>query len=352
MVDTKSPDVLWFDRPAARFMEAVPIGGGLVGATVFGGVSEERLALNHKQLWRAVKRDDPIPNVAHRIPEIRALFLAGRVLEGAQLAREILDGPTGGVDAFQPVGDLFIRADVTEAGEYVQALDMARGIHQTSCTANGASVVRTSFASGVDHVVATEVTSSAPSTLEFELARIDDPDCTLELHAQPEELSLVGRFAEGVCFAAVARVGSDEGIARPIDGCAAVEVRKARRAWAVVAMAVGEGDDDVLSAARRHLGSRCRTNRGRQIPASCSPTATRRGVMSLSAPLHGRRGLTRPNWPESRSACDSCCATRISIRSDSPRKPADHASRRHSRRRMDCPASACPETDRLAAGRS
>ena len=176
-MDTKSKDVLWFDRPAPRFMEAAPIGGGLVGAMVFGGTSEERLALNHKQLWRATKRDAPIPDVADRIPQIRSLFLDGKAPEGARLAREVLDGPTGGVDAYQPVGDLLIRADVGEADEYVQALDMARGVHQTAYTADGVAVVRTSFASGVDHVVVAEVRSSAPIALEFELARIDDPDC-------------------------------------------------------------------------------------------------------------------------------------------------------------------------------
>ena len=252
-MDTKSKDVLWFDRPAPRFMEAAPIGGGLVGAMVFGGTSEERLALNHKQLWRATKRDAPIPDVADRIPQIRSLFLDGKAPEGARLAREVLDGPTGGVDAYQPVGDLLIRADVGEADEYVQALDMARGVHQTAYTADGVAVVLTSFASGVDHVVVAEVSSSAPIALEFELARIDDPDCALDVRSRAEELALVGRFPEGVCFAAVASVRSDGGAASPIEGRAALEVSGARRAWVVVAMAVGEGDDDVLSDARDHL---------------------------------------------------------------------------------------------------
>ena len=33
---------LWFDRPAAQWQEALPIGNGRLGAMIFGGTRRER----------------------------------------------------------------------------------------------------------------------------------------------------------------------------------------------------------------------------------------------------------------------------------------------------------------------
>ena len=42
---------LWYRRPAERWVEALPIGNGRLGAMVFGGVVTERLQLNDDSLW-------------------------------------------------------------------------------------------------------------------------------------------------------------------------------------------------------------------------------------------------------------------------------------------------------------
>ena len=42
---------LWYRKPAEVWTEALPVGNGRIGAMVFGGVSEERIALNEATLW-------------------------------------------------------------------------------------------------------------------------------------------------------------------------------------------------------------------------------------------------------------------------------------------------------------
>jgi alpha-L-fucosidase 2 len=37
---------LWYKQPAAIWTEALPVGNGRLGAMDFGGVTDERLALN------------------------------------------------------------------------------------------------------------------------------------------------------------------------------------------------------------------------------------------------------------------------------------------------------------------
>ena len=43
--DPKATDV-WYERPAAKWEEALAIGNGRLGAMIFGGVEKERLHLN------------------------------------------------------------------------------------------------------------------------------------------------------------------------------------------------------------------------------------------------------------------------------------------------------------------
>lgn len=47
----KDPLVLWYDKPAAVWTEALPVGNGRLGAMVFGGVENELLQLNEATLW-------------------------------------------------------------------------------------------------------------------------------------------------------------------------------------------------------------------------------------------------------------------------------------------------------------
>ena len=49
---------LWYQRPADRWVEALPVGNGRLGAMVFGGVEEERLAgASVRPEWGALLRD-------------------------------------------------------------------------------------------------------------------------------------------------------------------------------------------------------------------------------------------------------------------------------------------------------
>ena len=41
-----SKNAFWFDKPAAYWEEALPIGNGRIGAMVFGGTDVEEIQLN------------------------------------------------------------------------------------------------------------------------------------------------------------------------------------------------------------------------------------------------------------------------------------------------------------------
>ena len=47
---------LWYQQPATRFYQSLPLGNGRIGAMVFGGVDEERIILNESSLWSCCSR--------------------------------------------------------------------------------------------------------------------------------------------------------------------------------------------------------------------------------------------------------------------------------------------------------
>ena len=44
--DSRSSYELWYERPAVRWFEALPIGNGRMGAMIYGGTQTERIALS------------------------------------------------------------------------------------------------------------------------------------------------------------------------------------------------------------------------------------------------------------------------------------------------------------------
>ncbi len=115
---THSP-LLWSDRPATKFVEAYPLGDGQLGATWFGGVARDRIALNEISMWSG--SPDPAadrPNAHQNLPRIRELLRAGKYAEAEQLVNATFtcagqgSGHGNGKDApfgcYQTLGDLEI----------------------------------------------------------------------------------------------------------------------------------------------------------------------------------------------------------------------------------------------------
>lgn len=69
--------------------EALPSGNGVVGASVFGGVREETVLLNHARLWHWGRKDE-LPDVSHVLAETRAMMDAGQYQEASWLLANAL----------------------------------------------------------------------------------------------------------------------------------------------------------------------------------------------------------------------------------------------------------------------
>ena len=77
--------VLWYEQPAAKWVEALPVGNGRVGAMVFGGVQQERLQLNEATLWAGGPYNPVNPEAKAALPQVRQLINEGRYRDAAKL---------------------------------------------------------------------------------------------------------------------------------------------------------------------------------------------------------------------------------------------------------------------------
>ncbi|MDR6884024.1 glycosyl hydrolase family 95 catalytic domain-containing protein [Bacillus sp. 3255] len=86
----RDTDKLTLSYPASwwrnMWREALPAGNGVLGASVFGGVQEETVLLNHAKLWHWGHRDE-LPDVSYTLERTRQLMDKRRYLEASwQLA--------------------------------------------------------------------------------------------------------------------------------------------------------------------------------------------------------------------------------------------------------------------------
>ncbi len=182
--------VLRYDKPATRFEEALPIGNGHLGATVYGGIVDDLIWLNEGSLWGGCANPDnnPVPTGGPQLlAEVRALLEK----EEWKAAEEKVKGLQGKyVNSYLPMGSLHIRqifdkeglvfdysgknaalpqSKASVIGNYLRTLDLDNAVTTTKFVADGVEYSREIFVSHPDRVMVMRLTSSEKGKLEFDL---------------------------------------------------------------------------------------------------------------------------------------------------------------------------------------
>jgi alpha-L-fucosidase 2 len=169
---TTATPSLWYRRPASRWVEALPVGNGRLGAMVFGGIGAERLQVNDDTLWSGGPKDWDNPKAKDVIPEIRRLIAAGQFVEADRLTKQAM-GPY--TQSFMPLGDLLVtfhHGDV--AGDYRRELDLALALAAVRYRIGTVTYTREVLASHPDRVLVLRLASDRPRTLGL-TARFSSP---------------------------------------------------------------------------------------------------------------------------------------------------------------------------------
>jgi alpha-L-fucosidase 2 len=162
------PNHLWYDKPAARWVEALPVGNGRVSAMVFGGVAQERLQLNEGTLWAGGPYDPVNPEAKEALPQVRQLVNEGKYREAVKLiSAKVMAKPLGQMP-YQTVGDLLLTfPGATNAEDYRRELNLDTATTAVSYTTDGVRYTREVFASAPDNVIVLRLSADQPGKIAF-----------------------------------------------------------------------------------------------------------------------------------------------------------------------------------------
>src|SRR5215471_12251811 len=153
---TSQPLALWYEKPAAQWTEALPIGNGRLGAMVFGGTAGERLQLNEDTLYAGGPYDPNNREALNALPDARRLVFAGKYKEANDLIGEKMMAHPIKQMPYEPVGDLrfeFPKYGEFEFTHYRRELDLNTAIASISYNIGGVNFYREVFSSAVDQVI-------------------------------------------------------------------------------------------------------------------------------------------------------------------------------------------------------
>jgi alpha-L-fucosidase 2 len=168
--------MLWYEKPAENFDQALPIGNGRIGAMVFGGAADEVLKLNEDSVWSGGKRNRNNPDAREGLEEVRKLLREERIPEAEKIAFEKLQGVTPNSRHYMPLGDLNLHMDFTgKAKQYQRSLDLEHALATVRFTANDITYVREAFVSEPDRVLVLHIAASEPGMVNLR-ATLDGRD--------------------------------------------------------------------------------------------------------------------------------------------------------------------------------
>lgn len=163
---------LWYQRPAEKWIEALPIGNGRMGAMVYGGAEKERIQIDESTFWSgAASQHNNRQGTKELMKDIRTELLNNNY-EKADILGHGFVGNKNQYGTNMPVGELKIKvlqkestSDETENLE--RCLLLEEGIARTTFTMDGNAYSRECFISNPAQVFCLRMTSEHSFSLEF-----------------------------------------------------------------------------------------------------------------------------------------------------------------------------------------
>ena len=209
---------LWYAQPAKVWMESLPIGNGRLGAMTYGGIEEEKLALNESTMWSGQYNENQNkPFGREKMNQLRKLFFEGKLSEGNRIAGDNLHGNQTSFGTHLPIGDLkmqFIYPEGKVTG-YRRSLSLDEAISSVSFNSGGVNYKREYFATNSDNVLVLRLTADKQKSITMNMGL--DLMRQADLSVENNQLVFTGKVdfplhgPGGVCFEGRIAVLADNG---------------------------------------------------------------------------------------------------------------------------------------------
>jgi len=165
---------LWYRQPGTTWQQGMPLGNGMIGAMVFGGVPQERIALNESSFWSGRPHTYDNPDGSKYFPQIRDLVFQDKFQEAEKMVNDHFYGIPKAQEAYQPIGDLILNFEGGQVSEYRRELDMETGVATVTYRQGDAVITRQTFVSWPDRVLVTRISADKPGRISLQ-ARFQGP---------------------------------------------------------------------------------------------------------------------------------------------------------------------------------
>ncbi|MDO5016826.1 MAG: glycoside hydrolase family 95 protein [Porphyromonas sp.] len=208
--------LIWYDQPAEKWEEKLPLGNGHIGMMPGGDIRAEQLILNDISMWSGSY--DPTQwrdNASDYLPQIRAALLEGDNLKAQELVyRHFVSGgkgsnygtgSTSAYGSFEMLGwlDLDYHLPDSEVTDYRRQLDLSSAIATTHFTIGGTTYTRDYLAShGEEDILVIRLRADRPAKVSVS-ARLWRPG-NYQYKIIGNRIIMEGQLSDGV--------GTDKGV--------------------------------------------------------------------------------------------------------------------------------------------
>ncbi len=264
---------LYFDKPADIFYEALPLGNGRIGALVFGGTKQDRIALNEISLWSGGPQDGDLPNAYRYLPAIQHYLLEKKNDSAQQLLMKHFvsngagtgygNGANEKYGCYQTFGDLLIdwKDSSQPVSDYSRILDIENAVARTTFKRNGNVIIQEAFTDFENDILWVRISSqkNRKLSLSIRLYRKENVQHTggknglLIMEGQ-----LPGGKDKGLKYAAVMKPWIKQGKMR-FEGPGVI-VENATEVWMAISMRTNYDDNTGNYDAKANPVDRARTD--------------------------------------------------------------------------------------------
>ncbi|RAV98209.1 glycoside hydrolase family 95 protein [Pseudochryseolinea flava] len=225
---------LWYDKPAANWNEALPIGNGRIAAMIFGGPGQERLQLNEETVW-AGEPGNNIPSTAfyESLRTIQKSIFDGDYQSAHDRAMTVVPRHAPSDNnygmPYQPVCDVLITFPGHDNfKQYKRTLDIGQAVSTTTYEVNDVMFTREIFSSFTDQVFIVRMSASEKNKITCKIS-LTSPHEKYSIRSSVDNIILTGTSGShankkgSVLFTTIAKAINVDGQISTIDNSIVIE---------------------------------------------------------------------------------------------------------------------------------
>ena len=190
-------NLLWYDKPAAVWEGALPLGNGRFGAMIFGGVQNESFQINDVTLWSGSPTDGADrPDAYTYLPTIRRLIRDKDFAAAQDMINEHFSGIKDDTyyGSYTTMGSISVAMHHSAAyTDYRRSLSLDNAIADTAYTADGVRYTREHFISAPAQTFVSRFSADTDGAISMTVS-YDRPCCTVSVEDQ--DIVVCGRANE------------------------------------------------------------------------------------------------------------------------------------------------------------